>query len=485
MVDNSDRQQIVNMADQDYTYTEQLGLALYGDETPADFRNGHNFNMRELDKDYGEIKQTAQAGVDAAAKAQESVDNVQKQLQGLDIDSVEDAQNLLQRIENTETTANNNTKALDTKANKTDVYTKTESDERYELRSERSHVIWLGDSITAGSGASSTDKQFRKIVNGWYNFTEHDFSKGGAGWIHAASGAGNLATFPLQAQTAIENDSYDHDSIAKIFVLGGVNDFPTNETEATNLYEAVRGTVKNLLAEFKNATIYVGSFLGGELSTTYSVANGVNRDRTVRKNIMTAALAADGGSRVKIADCWNWCGHDFRNYNADLLHPNDTGHRLIAGQVRQMIEGGEQINPTVRYLADVYAFVPKNVVGNPKRVIRLSGDATLAEISIVAAHTIQNTEILSDKHTLDCTIGTLSGWLRMQTDHDSNIIIAGSSDQGADGWYGGTYLTLRRNSTDNSIELHAYVKNPNKEFTAGATITVNCSFCMSTVGDNV
>ncbi len=231
MVDNSDRQQIVNMADQDYTYTESLGLALYGDQTPADFRNGHNFNMRELDKDYSIIKNETTQAVENSQKALDY-------LNGMNVQSVEDGQNLKKQVDE------NTTRSTASKDQLAALNINSVQDAQ-NVRDQINTNTESLTSLTAETPAKasillSRIRQQKKIVLFGDSWTVKDSNllsqRLGAVANYGVSGA-TIQRLTAQAQTAAQDTSVDRNTVTHVVVVAGTNNVfhDNNVTEAESM----------------------------------------------------------------------------------------------------------------------------------------------------------------------------------------------------------------------------------------------------------
>lgn len=338
MVDNSDRQQIVNMADQDYTYTESLGLALYGDQTPADFRNGHNFNMRELDKDYGEIKDLAQTGVDASKKAQEDVKNVQDQLGGLGVDSVQDAQNLLARIEKTETNTNNNTDSLTALGAETS-----------------SKAAALAKKID--DAATKQDKLLVLFGDSWCHLNSDllavELAKGLAAeyknyGVDGASFAGSGAkAMSKQLETAMADSTVDKNKVTHVYVVAGINDFQNNSAEATvnsesaSVFEKLGGLYPNAKLVFAPSAPAKRRSKDVSYSELYRkmIRNAQNNGFGVPVWCMWWGMMGQNPSTAT-NDWWTGGNNSIDTNGNNYVHPNLTGIKIFAKALISALNGG-------------------------------------------------------------------------------------------------------------------------------------------------
>ena len=130
--------------------------------------------------------------------------------------------------------------------------------------------------------------------------------------------------------------SYDHSLVSSIFLIGGVNDFPSSEGDVARIRTNVTNTCNSLLTSFPNATIYLGAYLGGQLAGTYSILDD-NKNKV--HNAIIEGGVSIASDRVRVFSCATWLDWDKTLYNADGLHPNTEGHKYIAQAVMSVMQG--------------------------------------------------------------------------------------------------------------------------------------------------
>ena len=369
-----------------YTKTDNYGLNLYGDNDPADLRDGYNGSMRTIDDTLGkhlnriegvEARETHDEAVMKALLVDNTVDNATAAKTKWDkastdaVKAMADAASATQKANAATTKADSNTAILTAlgagtvghaTANKAKwdkasvdataaegkaganynalVALGAETPEKASALktaiSEKehsiygTHAVWLGDSITEGYLAGSNP--YRAIINNAFNFTAHDYWMGGTGWI-----AAKTPSFPTQANNAIADTSYDHNLVSSIFLIGGVNDFPSSDSDADRIRVNVINACNSLLTSFPNAMIYLGAYLGGQLNGTYSI---LDSNKVKVHNAIIEGGVNVTSDRVRVFSCAAWLGWDKSLYNSDGLHPNAAGHRYIAQAVMAVMQGG-------------------------------------------------------------------------------------------------------------------------------------------------
>ena len=469
----------------EYTETDNLGLSLYGDNDPADLRDGYNASMNKLDEHYGDQLNRIE-GLESRETHDEEV--IKAALGDNTIDAATAAKTKWDKAADIATDDNKNKwdKAADIATD--DNKNKWDKAANYTTKKalENSHFVFIGDSITAESSPN-----FSSILSTAYAATSHVFAQGGAGWIHVAPDAPTgRATIPNLIDASIADNNFPHDKVTIVVVLAGVNDFPANSNDVTEISNAVSTSILKLRSEFANAKIINGAFLGGEFAPNHSIANGNDRYTTVMLNINNTILNLNL-SNVVTYPAWNWLGHKKSYYKDDGLHPNKNGHAIIAGQLRNIFEGGAPVDNTVEFLAnELFATASDGSVevngSHIRSVARLSADASVANCIFNSHHLIDATdEISSDKHTLKYTIGILQPWFKMSSGSDNLTPISGACNATIQPWIGDASFWIERRSNDNRILLKAWVYNASKEFAIGQDVVSSVGFSFNLNGINL
>jgi lysophospholipase L1-like esterase len=431
----SNRNEITEMAGLDYSYTELLGLALYGDVTPADLTNGHNFNMRELDKAFGDARAKGQTALEyleamgviseATANALKArVDNADTSLNAMGASGQNNATNFKAKVDNADTSLNvlgasgqasaaalkkkidDTATGLTKKASTEDVYSKQQSDERYRMKLSGSTAIWLGDSITEGYLSGGTN--YRQYINTEFGFTEKFFAKGGTGWLAGGPDGGD--DFANQAQKAINSTSFDHADVSSIFILGGVNDFASNSQQAATIVSRVTATINALLAAFPNAKIYVGNYLGGQRSKGYTLAGGTYK--YVVTSIASGCRQVQSPRLISFP-CFKWLAWEKAFYNTDGLHPNQDGHKELARLLSNVINGApvEPMSSLLEY--DIITDTDDKRNTFLRNYLQRTPNSDSMLISMEVSHVVADDELSgTNKDNLTCTLGIFPEWFK-------------------------------------------------------------------------
>lgn len=190
----------------------------------------------------------------------------------------------------------------------------------------------LGDSITYGAGASSTEKGYAYLLKNDFSSVE----------VNGVPGA-NVSNGYL---SRINNLSDDLDVI---IVLGGINDYATNiplgtiSSADTTFYGALNNIVNALKSKYLGKELFLCTPLQASISGKSSdIQNSQNLSlQDYRKAIIEVAEKYS----VPCIDLYAMSGMNFahnvdeRNYySTDGVHPNDIGHQKLYERVLKSIQ---------------------------------------------------------------------------------------------------------------------------------------------------
>lgn len=333
-------------------YTTNFNLEKYKTGDAANLNDQYNASMDIIDDNLYKINTNANTAGGKATQALETAQNNNKNLAALGVTDTKTATALKNKIDNTNTTANNalnlaqtnktavtaintdlNTINTDLNAinanltalhansvsNATNLYNTVQKIDgiysNIELkRKTYTNIAIIGDSISYGTGASSLAmswaNQFKSYIGA---NTVQNMSQNNAGYV-------NEPTFLSQLQ-AVKNKT----EITHIIIAGGANDKLQTTTAITN---AVKNTLKYALTNFPNAEIHVAPVVLG--------INGMFRYHT---NIPQTLNAIEEGIAQtpnvhEIQYAWEWLNgrEDWASTSdtsMDAIHPNDNGHKQL------------------------------------------------------------------------------------------------------------------------------------------------------------
>lgn len=333
-------------------YTTNFNLEKYKTGDAANLNDQYNASMDIIDANLYKINTNANTAGGKASQALETAQNNNKNLAALGVTNTTTATALKNKIDNTNTTANNalnlaqtNKTAVTTinaditainaditaiNANLTALHANNVSDatnlyntvqkidgiySNIELkRKTYTNIAIIGDSISYGTGASS-------LANAWANQfksyigadTVQNMSQNNAGYV-------NEPTFLSQLK-AVNNKT----KITHIIIAGGANDKLQTATSITN---AVKNTLQYALTNFPNAEIHVAPVVLG--------LNGMFR---YHANIPQTLNAIEEGiaqtpNTHEIQYAWEWLNgrEDWASTSSgstDAIHPNDNGQKQL------------------------------------------------------------------------------------------------------------------------------------------------------------
>jgi hypothetical protein len=326
-------------------YTTNFNLEKYQNGDAANLNDQYNVSMDIIDDNLYKINSNANTAGGKAAQAFETAQSNNKNLTALGVTDTKTATTLKNKIDNTNTTANNalglaqtneaavtaiNTNLTAINANLTALHANSVSNatnlyntvqkidgiySNIELkRKTYTNIAIIGDSISYGTGASSIAmswaNQFKSYIGA---DTVQNMSQNNAGYV-------NEPTFLSQLQ-AVNNKA----KITHIIIAGGANDKLQTTTSITN---AVKNTLQYALTNFPNAEIYVAPVVLG--------VQGMFRYHT---NIPQTLNAIEEGIAQtpnvhEIQYAWEWLNgrEDWASTSdtsMDAIHPNDNGQKQL------------------------------------------------------------------------------------------------------------------------------------------------------------
>lgn len=326
-------------------YTTNFNLEKYQNGDAANLNDQYNVSMDIIDDNLYKINSNANTAGGKATQALETAQNNNKNLTALGVTDTKTATQLKNKIDTTDTTANNasttannaltlaqtnksaitaiNTNLTALHANSvndaTNLYNTVQKIDgiysNIELkRKTYTNIAIIGDSISYGTGASSLAmswaNQFKSYIGA---NTVQNMAQNNAGYV-------NEPTFLSQLQ-AVNNKA----KITHIIIAGGANDKLQTATSITN---AVKNTLQYALTNFPNAEVYVAPIVLG--------VQGMFRYHT---NIPQTLNAIEEGIAQtpnvhEIQYAWEWLNgrEDWAstsNNSMDPIHPNDNGQKQL------------------------------------------------------------------------------------------------------------------------------------------------------------
>lgn len=184
-------------------------------------------------------------------------------------------------------------------------------------------AIFLGDSYTAGTGASSPDKDWVSLVANAEGWDFVNLGRGGTGYTATSSVQGcGLEFCPNYGAMIPEAKSQSPDVVV---IAGGQNDFTTFNSDRQGVTDAIRRTYTDARTAFPKAKI---------VAVGPSTPWGVNAEVTAFDKVVQDAAASVSAKYVSLID------PDVIQPEMvieDKAHVNDSGHAAIAERVESAL----------------------------------------------------------------------------------------------------------------------------------------------------
>jgi lysophospholipase L1-like esterase len=173
-------------------------------------------------------------------------------------------------------------------------------------------AVFLGDSYTAGAGASTPAKRWTTLAAARLGWTEINAGFGGTGYTTAGPLPGG-STYGQRVRQVIA----DHPSI--VIVSGGGNDLSVNGQTEQAMQTAASGVFAALRRGLPHATIAVTLpiYIGAHPTPQFPVA-------------ITAVRRAAQSAHLTVLDLGEPLAGLPRDIGPDHEHPNDAGYAVIA-----------------------------------------------------------------------------------------------------------------------------------------------------------
>lgn len=260
-----------------------------------------------------------------AATNENNITAINANLSALGANSVANATNSKTKWDNAAATAIENSEALK------NVYTKTESDERYvQIKSSPTDLVAIGDSYFEGFRTTNptTDSMIVKASNK-LGLTCRNFAVGGSGFITGTTFSQQLDT----ASTQITNK----ENVKYVVIGGGRNDNYTTLTENN-----VATTLNKAHTLFPNSKIIFIPMLWDNTWPTYNEA--------IKYGKMCAGARNNVNTQL-VRDAITW-GLFYKSGMTDI-HPNTEGSEIYAQYIAHAIQTGATSEPRQEEFIDV------------------------------------------------------------------------------------------------------------------------------------
>lgn len=191
-------------------------------------------------------------------------------------------------------------------------------------------LVVIGDSFSDDS----------RVTLPWYNYVCNAFGMtlaryavGGAGFVHTGS-SGTAPTFETQIQNAY-NDGIRDSDIGAIVVLGGINDFLSGKSyiQTRQGVDALYTAINNRFPLSVCKTFICFGNTGYTHQSSYDTF-------MPWYGLVKSQIDAHEWNTVDYVQYWtNFFGRSVFSFDNDLTHPDNSGNRLIAHYVIQVLSG--------------------------------------------------------------------------------------------------------------------------------------------------
>lgn len=209
------------------------------------------------------------------------------------------------------------------------------------MKLENSKIIFLGDSITEGSGTSSPDKTFHQIISRQYGLSAA-YNCGIGGTRIAKQNDFNFHPNHIQDMYfALRVDALPEEADA-IVVFGGTNDFghgdalmgETDSSDVKTFCGAVNTLINNLKEKYPHSKIIFLTPLRRVTEDTPNVNGYILKDYVEK---LTEIL---NNNNIPFIDLFTSGIFDIfdKEIVPDGLHPSDKGHIIMADYIAKELQ---------------------------------------------------------------------------------------------------------------------------------------------------
>ena len=193
---------------------------------------------------------------------------------------------------------------------------------RYEA-AMAARTAFLGDSYTAGSGASATDRRFSSIVASGEGWQEINFGVGGTGFFNErTTGANPALAYPNRLDSVVDSQP------ATIIVTGGRNDVGQWNRDSKPVADNIESTIRILRQRLPDARIIIVSPMGSAETpapSAYAAMASVERLSAIAVGAEFIDIGQPLEGRPDLVE-------------EDQVHPNDAGHAALADAILNALD---------------------------------------------------------------------------------------------------------------------------------------------------
>jgi hypothetical protein len=336
-------------------YTTNFNLEKYTNGDAANLNDQYNASMDIIDNNLYKVNTNASNALNTANQAITQIHTTNDNLAALGVTDETTATTLKNKIDNTASnlavtteTANNAADNLNALGANT-VENATKLKQKIDTLNALNHIVIIGDSF---STTARDQVWWQRLNDLCKTYNIHSYAVAGTGYIQDSISNPNN-TFTQQINKAALDSTYDNNSVAKVVIYGGYNDWTYNKT-TDDEKKAITTCYKNAVNKFPNADIILCFINAGYMS-------GQNKYNSIKQwaKAIQSSLHTTG---IPFVNSLYWlAGYTDAVFEGDKLHPNNIGEGIITAHMASLIMGYEN---------------------NPERLINISGDPNAAYYEI-------------------------------------------------------------------------------------------------------
>ena len=186
------------------------------------------------------------------------------------------------------------------------------------------NLVCIGDSWLEGYSSIGNFTSWGSLLATDLDAEVYNSYKGGCGFSTKSDGI----NFTSLVTTA-KNNVTDPNAIDCVVIAGGIND---RKVSAATVKSDAATCISTVVKAFPNADVYVFPML---LVGRFICSSSMNVLRAIQQG-----CASVNSTRVNIyGECYDWL-YDDTTLHADSYHPNQAGHNVLAGLMRNVLFGG-------------------------------------------------------------------------------------------------------------------------------------------------
>lgn len=204
------------------------------------------------------------------------------------------------------------------------------------------NLLCFGDSWATGylsttnapPGATEQNSRFSYVVSTAFNMNEMNYASSGSGFDRPGN---KILTQVTTALAAMSNQEKTDTKIA--LIIGGVNDLKNIASETlSDVLNEIQNVINTITNDCPNCYVVFGVDIPENL-VSVEMHDWLNQ-MAEKSQMLT--------NRVQYLNISEVMSSRLDLYNSDRLHPNYTGHQVLAGMIISALLGST--SPTIRYM---------------------------------------------------------------------------------------------------------------------------------------